>query len=92
MRKLIFILSGLFVAASLASAQSKPRLVITADPELDDLNTLIRAILYTPDFQLEGLVYASSGVHWKGYHPIHAGTRIHPHGSVSLHLLAMAGR
>jgi hypothetical protein len=44
----------------------KPRVVITADPELDDLNTLIRALLYSTDFKIEGLVYASSGVHWKG--------------------------
>jgi hypothetical protein len=40
--------------------------VITADPELDDNDTLIRAVLYTTDFNVEGLVYVSSGVHWKG--------------------------
>ena len=40
--------------------------VITADPELDDNNTLIRAILYSSDFQIEGLVYAGSTFHWKG--------------------------
>lgn len=44
----------------------KPRVVITADPELDDLNTLIRAILYSGDVQFEGLIYTSSGYHWKG--------------------------
>jgi len=49
-----------------SSAPVKPRVVITADPELDDNNTLIRAILYSSDFRIEGLVYASSGVHWKG--------------------------
>src|SRR5262245_44667734 len=58
-------------AATLAYAQqrnnaAKPRVVITADPELDDNNTLIRAILYTTDFQVEGLVYASGTFHWKG--------------------------
>lgn len=61
----------LISAAALAPAQqrtppTKPRVVITADPELDDNNTLIRAILYSSEFQIEGLVYASSGVHWKG--------------------------
>src|SRR5215831_16971584 len=49
-----------------SGAPAKPRVVITADPELDDNNTLIRAILYSSDFRIEGLVYASSGVHWKG--------------------------
>lgn len=44
----------------------KPRVVITADPELDDNNSLIRAVLYSTDFKIEGLVYASSQFHWKG--------------------------
>ncbi|MGC4053513.1 MAG: DUF1593 domain-containing protein [Paludibaculum sp.] len=48
------------------SAPARPRVVITADPELDDNNTLIRAILYSSDVQVEGLIYTSSGVHWKG--------------------------
>jgi hypothetical protein len=46
--------------------QPKPRVVITADPELDDNNTLIRAILYSSDFKIEGLIYVSSQFHWTG--------------------------
>lgn len=44
----------------------KPRVVITTDPELDDLNTLIRYLLYSADFRTEGLIYSSSQFHWKG--------------------------
>lgn len=44
----------------------KPRVVITADPELDDLNSLIRFILYSSDVKVEGLIYTSSQFHWKG--------------------------
>ena len=44
----------------------KPRIIITADPELDDNNSLIRLILYSSDLQIEGLVYASSQFHWTG--------------------------
>jgi hypothetical protein len=44
----------------------KPRVVITTDPELDDLNTLIRYLLYSADVRTEGLIYASSQFHWKG--------------------------
>ncbi len=44
----------------------KPRVVITADPELDDNNTIIRAILYSSDVRFEGLVYVSSQFHWTG--------------------------
>jgi hypothetical protein len=44
----------------------KPRIVVTADPELDDNNSLIRFLLYSSDLDIEGLVYASSMFHWKG--------------------------
>jgi len=49
-----------------AEASGKPRVVITQDPELDDVNTVIRALLYSTDFRLEGLVYSSASIHFKG--------------------------
>ena len=49
-----------------APATQKPRVVVTADPELDDSNSLVRYLLYSTDFQTEGIIYASSGFHWKG--------------------------
>lgn len=45
---------------------SRPRVVITADPELDDNNTIIRAILYSSDVRFEGIIYAGSQFHWRG--------------------------
>lgn len=45
---------------------SRPRTVVTADPELDDLNSLIRLLLYSNEIELAGLVYASSRFHWRG--------------------------
>jgi hypothetical protein len=59
----------LLLAAPVPAQQGdtrKPRVVITADPELDDNNTIIRAILYSSDVQFEGLVYAGSQFHWRG--------------------------
>lgn len=47
-------------------AQTKPRIIITADPELDDANSLIRFLLYSSDVKVEGLIYASSQFHWTG--------------------------
>ena len=44
----------------------KPRIIITADPELDDNNSLIRFLMYSSEFDIEGLIYASSQFHWKG--------------------------
>lgn len=53
-------------SAQAAGNQQKPRIVITADPELDDNNSLIRFLLYSCDLEVEGLIYASSQFHWKG--------------------------
>lgn len=44
----------------------KPRVVVTCDPELDDNNSMIRFLLFSTDFDIEGLIYASSRFHWKG--------------------------
>jgi len=47
----------IFLSASRTSAQStlaaaKPRIVVTADPELDDNNSLIRFLLYSSDLDI----------------------------------------
>lgn len=47
-------------------AGKKPRVVITADPELDDNNSMIRYVLMSDGYTTEGLVYASSQFHWTG--------------------------
>lgn len=72
MRRIFYFLYFLicFTAVSIdgmaQGARTKPRIIITADPELDDLNSLIRFLLYSADFRVEGLIYASSQFHWKG--------------------------
>lgn len=73
-RKLLLFTIGLTLLSftdSRAYAQGsfkneRPRIVITADPELDDNNSLIRFLLFSSELEVEGLVYASSGYHWKG--------------------------
>lgn len=44
----------------------RPRTIVTADPELDDLNSMIRFLLYSNEVDVAGLVYASSQFHWRG--------------------------
>lgn len=44
----------------------RPRTIITADPELDDLNSMIRLLLYSNEIEIAGLIYASSRFHWRG--------------------------
>jgi hypothetical protein len=53
-------------AASVARPVDRPRTIVTADPELDDLNSMIRFLLYANEVKIEGLVYASSRFHWRG--------------------------
>src|SRR5215831_10139365 len=67
----VFALIMFCLFAKNSNAQSpnkeiRPRIVITCDPELDDNNSLIRFLLYSSDVDVEGLIYASSGFHWKG--------------------------
>lgn len=67
---LVAMISGLslllFNRSTVAQPLPKPRVVVTADPELDDSNSLVRYLLYSTDFQTEGIIYASSQFHWKG--------------------------
>jgi Protein of unknown function (DUF1593) len=63
------LLAALTVGAAAAEAWShggKPRTIVTTDPELDDLNSMIRFLLYSSEVRVEGLVYGSSQHHWSG--------------------------
>ncbi|WP_238857881.1 DUF1593 domain-containing protein [Poritiphilus flavus] len=52
---------------NLAQSQSgKLRTVVTTDGEIDDVDTFLRYLLYTNEFDTEGLIYSSSMWHWKG--------------------------
>ena len=44
----------------------RPRVVVTTDPELDDLNSMIRLLTHANEIDLRGLVYAGSACHWAG--------------------------
>ena len=63
---LIILCFSVTAAAQSSYKQVRPRIIVTADPELDDNNSLIRFLLYSSDLEIEGLIYASSGFHWKG--------------------------
>lgn len=44
----------------------KPRTVVTTDMEQDDYDSLIRYLLYSNEFDTQGIVYTSSVYHWAG--------------------------
>lgn len=42
------------------------RTVVTTDMEQDDLTSMIRYLLYTPDLDTQGIIYSASRYHWEG--------------------------
>ena len=46
--------------------QDKARTVITTDGEVDDMNSVIRALLYSNDIDISGIVLTSSMYHYAG--------------------------
>ncbi len=55
----------LFILATL-SVMAQPRTIVTTDGEVDDVDTFIRLLLYSNEFNIVGLVYSSSQWHYKG--------------------------
>ncbi|UCG89350.1 MAG: DUF1593 domain-containing protein [Gemmatimonadota bacterium] len=49
-----------------AQATAKPRIIVTSDGEVDDVDSFIRLLLYANEFDIEGLVYSSSQWHYAG--------------------------
>ena len=62
-----------FGIANFANAASEknfyenlPRTVITTDGEVDDMNSVIRALLYSNEMDIAGIVITSSTYHYAG--------------------------
>lgn len=49
-----------------AQESIKPRTIVTTDGESDDKCSFVRFLLYTSDFDIEGLIYTNSMWHLKG--------------------------
>lgn len=64
------ILIRLFLLLTMAASQAQDpdlkRTIVTTDGEIDDVDTFIRMLLYSNEFELQGLVYSSSMWHYKG--------------------------
>ena len=61
---LLFFVAGTGIAADL---NSKPRLLITSDGEIDDECSLVRFLLYSNEWDVEGIITTSSQYHWQGH-------------------------
>ncbi|MCC6725025.1 MAG: DUF1593 domain-containing protein [Saprospiraceae bacterium] len=61
-----FLMFALHCSYLAAQSSAKPRTIITTDGEIDDVDSYIRMLLYSNEFQIEGLIYSSSMWHYKG--------------------------
>jgi len=59
-----FLFAGLTVQSQ--TKTFKPRTIVTTDGELDDQDSFIRLLMYSNEFNIEGLIYSSSQWHYKG--------------------------
>ncbi|MBO0948619.1 DUF1593 domain-containing protein [Fibrella forsythiae] len=62
----ILLLLGQPIFAQKKQPSAKARTIVTTDGEVDDVDTFIRMLLYSNEFNLVGLVYSSSQWHYKG--------------------------
>ena len=65
---ILFFVSCIFIGCntSIEPDDVKPRIIITTDGEVDDMNGFIRFLLFSNEFDIEGLVYSSSQWHYAG--------------------------
>lgn len=66
MKRLLTIILFLPILAPIVSQDLPKRTIVTTDGEIDDVDTFIRYLLYSNEFETQGLVYSSSMWHWKG--------------------------
>lgn len=61
------LLAGLVIVlvATLHSAE-RPRVLVTTDGEIDDECSMVRFLLYTNEWDVEGIINSSSQYHWQG--------------------------
>ena len=66
-RTLLTALLLMAVTTTTSFAQQKRiKTIVTTDGEIDDVDTFIRMLLYSNEFDLEGLIYSSSMWHYSG--------------------------
>lgn len=59
-------------------AVGKPRVIVTTDMEVDDMNSAIHLALYLNEIDVEAFVYTASQYHFQG-DGIHSLTEVNPH-------------
>ena len=69
---LIFLIS-ILTSCSISNRDNKPadnlmpRIIVTSDGEIDDECSMVRFLLYTNEWDVEGIITSSSKYHWHGH-------------------------
>ena len=50
-----------------STVEPKPRIIVTSDGEIDDECSLVRFLLYSNEWDVEGIISSSSQYHWHGH-------------------------
>ena len=54
----------LTTSAEIRETNDKTRVIVTSDGEIDDECSLVRFLLYTNEWDVEGIITSSSQYHW----------------------------
>jgi hypothetical protein len=63
---LLLALLGGTISQAASPAPDQPRVIVTSDGEVDDQCSLVRFLLYTNEWDVEGIILSSSQYHWRG--------------------------
>jgi len=63
----LLLLAAALGAIPAFAASDKPRVIVTSDGEIDDECSLVRFLLYTNEWDVEGIITSSSQYHWQGH-------------------------
>lgn len=65
----LFLLSIIILTTSAETRETndKIRVIVTSDGEIDDECSLVRFLLYTNEWDVEGIITSSSQYHWQGH-------------------------
>lgn len=65
--RLLLLFATILGASAMLAAADRPRVLVTSDGEIDDECSLVRFLLYTNEWDVEGLITSSSQYHWHGH-------------------------
>jgi len=63
----ITVLTMVFNTFGAVSQETRPRVIVTSDGEIDDECSMVRFLLYANEWDIEGIVTSSSQYHWQGH-------------------------